>query len=545
MKKSATNRKSENNSKSNANNVGSEKSNSKITIQPKLTIGEPNDQYEQEADNVAAKVMSMSEPQAVGQEEEEEKLQAMIMRKEKEEANDSDNSWLEEQINNTKGSGNILDDGTRSFMENRIGADFGNVKVHTDSNAVQMNKEIGAHAFTHGNDIYFNSGQYNPESSTGKHLIAHELTHTIQQGGTSTVINAEFAVAPTTPDRTVTALTATQIQDAIAYNQARHTDVTEISLMRDILGLDPTPAVIDESFVNAVVEYQTIYSLSLDGRIEGDTASMLAREIIAEANYLGPGNEGDLAPEFILQTSLQTLVSANNTTYADYKTAIQGTTMLQQRVVLNNQQLLNDIKGKLSWNDWAKCIELLGRRAPTGDEMLDNFTVRIALNTAWEASNVAITIWASHSDDPADAGNACNPAIGAVTATTAHEEGGFVYMNLLTGNLSTIAVSGGAQAGLTLNNPATVADSVVVGGYHTHPNVGVCWGTPFFSPEDEAWSAANGVPILMKGAFPSLTDISNHSFGNARLHLAGNRGLPGASGGIAPQATICGSFDEI
>jgi hypothetical protein len=63
-------------------------------------------------------------------------------------------------------------------MEPRFGADFSGVRVHTDSNAVQMNKELGAQAFAHGSDIYYGAGK-----SPGKNeLTAHELTHTVQQG---------------------------------------------------------------------------------------------------------------------------------------------------------------------------------------------------------------------------------------------------------------------------------------------------------------------------------------------------------------------------
>jgi len=67
-------------------------------------------------------------------------------------------------------------------MEPRFGADFSPVRIHTGQNAISMNNQISAKAFTHQNDIYFNQGQYNPDSSSGKHLLAHELTHTIQQG---------------------------------------------------------------------------------------------------------------------------------------------------------------------------------------------------------------------------------------------------------------------------------------------------------------------------------------------------------------------------
>ncbi|MBK9492218.1 MAG: DUF4157 domain-containing protein, partial [Haliscomenobacter sp.] len=66
---------------------------------------------------------------------------------------------------------------TRAEMENSFGVDFSQVNIHTDGEAVQLNKDLGAHAFTHGKDVYFNAGKYNPDNSSGKHLLAHELTH--------------------------------------------------------------------------------------------------------------------------------------------------------------------------------------------------------------------------------------------------------------------------------------------------------------------------------------------------------------------------------
>jgi LysM repeat protein len=87
-----------------------------------------------------------------------------------------------QQINTTKGSGSPMDRPTQSFMESRFGTDFSGVKIHTGDDAVQMSRELNAQAFTVGSDIYFNSGKYNPSSESGKHLLAHELTHTVQQG---------------------------------------------------------------------------------------------------------------------------------------------------------------------------------------------------------------------------------------------------------------------------------------------------------------------------------------------------------------------------
>lgn len=88
---------------------------------------------------------------------------------------------LESRLAASGGSGSSLPDPVRSDMGQAIGADFSNVRIHTGSEAVQMSKELNAQAFTHGNDIYFNEGKYDTASKSGQHLLAHELTHTVQQ----------------------------------------------------------------------------------------------------------------------------------------------------------------------------------------------------------------------------------------------------------------------------------------------------------------------------------------------------------------------------
>jgi hypothetical protein len=80
------------------------------------------------------------------------------------------------------GSGSSLDGKTRSEMEAGIGADFSQVRIHTGAHASSLNRSISAKAFTRGSDVFFDKGQYNPGSTAGKRLIAHELTHVVQQG---------------------------------------------------------------------------------------------------------------------------------------------------------------------------------------------------------------------------------------------------------------------------------------------------------------------------------------------------------------------------
>lgn len=89
---------------------------------------------------------------------------------------------LSAQIQQSSGSGAALPPAVQQDMGQKMGADFSGVKVHTGSQASAMSSALGAQAFTHGSDIYFNEGKYKPESSEGKHLLAHELTHTVQQG---------------------------------------------------------------------------------------------------------------------------------------------------------------------------------------------------------------------------------------------------------------------------------------------------------------------------------------------------------------------------
>lgn len=91
-------------------------------------------------------------------------------------------SGLQQQIFNKKNRGHSLQTDVRQFMENRFGTDFRDVNVHTDSKSIQLNRQLGSRAFTVGNDIHFNSGEYVPGSSAGKYLLAHELTHVVQQG---------------------------------------------------------------------------------------------------------------------------------------------------------------------------------------------------------------------------------------------------------------------------------------------------------------------------------------------------------------------------
>lgn len=173
--------------------------------QAKLTVGQPNDKYEQEADRVAGQVMAMPydrlqrQPQV---EEEQEAVQAksladritpLIQREQepneeeeiaqaKKDGGPSFSTSVESGVNAIRTGGSPLPESTRSFFEPRFGKDFSGVRIHNDSNANHVARSLNAKAFTTGRDVVFGSGQYAPDSRTGRALLAHELTHVVQQG---------------------------------------------------------------------------------------------------------------------------------------------------------------------------------------------------------------------------------------------------------------------------------------------------------------------------------------------------------------------------
>lgn len=113
---------------------------------------------------------------------------------------------FEQNLSSSKGAGSSLPSNTKQFMESRFNADFSGVRIHTGSYAEGLSSHIHAQAFTHGNDIYFNSGKYSPHTETGGTLLAHELTHTIQQGASNTIQRKAAPTQTTLPPAEITSL---------------------------------------------------------------------------------------------------------------------------------------------------------------------------------------------------------------------------------------------------------------------------------------------------------------------------------------------------
>lgn len=184
---------------------------SDVGIQPKLRVGQPNDRYEREADRVARAVARLSswpvEQSSVSGETTETatpRIQRLCTRcrgrlqqgqpldcpdcertlqRSPSAAGDLPivNDEVAGEIGHARGGGQPLPPSTRAFFESRFGHEFDDVRVHDGPRAARLNRAFDARAFTLGRDVFFGASEYRPESAGGRELLAHELTHVVQQ----------------------------------------------------------------------------------------------------------------------------------------------------------------------------------------------------------------------------------------------------------------------------------------------------------------------------------------------------------------------------
>jgi hypothetical protein len=147
-------------------------------ILPQIEVGPVDDPLETEADMMADHVVRR---QAFGMDDDGRQARPLQAKAEEAASSESASSGLESALAGANGSGGPLASHTRDEMEDAFGADFSAVRVHTGAGSAAMNDQIGARAFTYGSDIHFNDGEFAPGTERGTRLLAHELTHVVQQ----------------------------------------------------------------------------------------------------------------------------------------------------------------------------------------------------------------------------------------------------------------------------------------------------------------------------------------------------------------------------
>lgn len=184
-----------------------------LGIQPKLTVSRTGDKYEQEADRLAEEIVRMPETKA-----QKSKLsrptQSTVQRR--------DCGWSADHVQAPSivsdalhTPGRPLDREMRAFMEPRFGYDFSSIQIHTGARAEDAARSLHARAFTLGRNVVFGAGEYDPQSERGRNLLAHELTHTLQQDGGS-----ELRRKPLTAEEKQEDLQSPRLKDDSRLQQA-------------------------------------------------------------------------------------------------------------------------------------------------------------------------------------------------------------------------------------------------------------------------------------------------------------------------------------
>jgi Domain of unknown function (DUF4157) len=223
-------------------------------VQTKLSVSKPTDPLEKEADRTADKVMLMAEPvpraaatppapvppQAERAASAEQPVQRFG------EGTPSVAADAKSEIQRATTGGQALSSDARGFMEPRLGADLGDVRVHADESAASLSNHLSARAFTYRHHVFFARDQYQPGTAEGRHLLAHELSHTIQQGATLQLVEQrppEVRRAPEpTPVTTSASPPAVQrlgVQDALDYFADKANYIPGFRMLTLILGFNP------------------------------------------------------------------------------------------------------------------------------------------------------------------------------------------------------------------------------------------------------------------------------------------------------------------
>lgn len=202
-------------------------------LQRKLVINEPGDEYEREADRVAEQVMRSSEVPLDGDAAHTSPA-PLVQRR----LNGSDTAGVytaPQIVHDVLNSpGQPLDAATRAFFEPRFGHDFSLVRVHSGERAEQSARDVSANAYTVGNNIVFGTGRFDPRKYEGKRLLAHELTHVLQQSRGGQV----SAFSPSMPHEREAAF-------AIGVTRVRIAGRTGVGLARDEVGGPTLPELND------------------------------------------------------------------------------------------------------------------------------------------------------------------------------------------------------------------------------------------------------------------------------------------------------------
>lgn len=213
---------------------------SSTRIQLAMAISQPGDAAEIEADRIAAQIVAMPEPGArpavsggaIGV----QRSPLVVQRAPAGPADNVADPATEEAVKKELSGGAPMAPDVAGFFGRRFKADFSGVRIHTDGKAQNLSTRLGARAFTYGRHVFFNAGQYNPDSAEGAKLIAHELTHTIQQ---QAAIQLKEAEAPRVANRTERRAQRGIVSRALNWIADKANYIPGFRLFTIVIGVNP------------------------------------------------------------------------------------------------------------------------------------------------------------------------------------------------------------------------------------------------------------------------------------------------------------------
>jgi len=251
-------------------------------IQAELKTASTNDLYERQADDVANKVMSMTNGHQTHNAPLREQISALQNTGHKNTSVGADEN-IPQHLKSIKGNGQALTAPEQYFFESRFGTRFNHVRLHTNEDASKTARLLQARAFTHGNDIVFAKGEYSQGTSSGRQLLAHELTHVVQQNKGKSVNNVQKMSSYDKHDRNLQSPrfsgnnTLEDILDKKRYMHigSRGNHVAIIQGALEDAGSELPKYGVDSIFgsetFHAVKDYQSKRELSQDGVIGSQT----------------------------------------------------------------------------------------------------------------------------------------------------------------------------------------------------------------------------------------------------------------------------------
>lgn len=262
----------------------------KTSLQARLAVGPAHDPLEQEADRVAAQVLHGDRPSAIG------RAGTALTQPSAAPAQNGAPRTAPDSVDAVLAStGSPLAPALRDDMGRRFGHDFSQVRIHADSLATRATHALGAHAWTVGQHIAFAPGRFAPDSRAGRQLLAHELTHVVQQSAAPARVQCDLALEPQVAAPVERPLTEQDIQDAITFNASQFDDPYSFAVIRDVIGISRFPGVSDRDLALGVARWQAMHGIAQDGQLGPVTVTYVVEELQAENN---PGDAALLIADF-------------------------------------------------------------------------------------------------------------------------------------------------------------------------------------------------------------------------------------------------------